>query len=88
MDPSIFLDKMPEINDMVYLLNANGLPPGGSSTVHIHTQTIHRTIQNKEYIEQYKNFGRVRTVPLLGEFYSGICLTTEEKARKNLSQGS
>jgi hypothetical protein len=27
-------------------------------------------------------------VPRLGELYSGICLTTEENARKNLSQGS
>jgi hypothetical protein len=26
-------------------------------------------------------------VPRLCEFYPGICLTTEEKARKNLSQG-
>ena len=26
-------------------------------------------------------------MPRLCEFYSGICLTTEEKARKNLSQG-
>jgi NRPS condensation-like uncharacterized protein len=26
-------------------------------------------------------------VPRLCEFYSGICLTTEEKSRKNLSQG-
>jgi hypothetical protein len=26
-------------------------------------------------------------VPHLCEFYLGICLTTEEKARKNLSQG-
>ena len=50
--------------------------------------------QNKQYIEQhkiweqYKNFGIVRAVPQLGELYPGICLTTEEKARKNLSQGS
>jgi hypothetical protein len=29
----------------------------------------------------------VRVVPRLCEFYPGICLTTEEKARKNLSQG-
>jgi hypothetical protein len=29
----------------------------------------------------------VRAVPRLCEFYPGICLTTEEKARKNLSQG-
>jgi len=27
-------------------------------------------------------------VPRLCELYSGICLTTEEKARKTLSQGS
>jgi hypothetical protein len=45
--------------DMIYLLTAIGLSPGGSSTVHIYTQTKHRTIQNKQYIEQYKNFGRV-----------------------------
>jgi hypothetical protein len=73
---------------MLYLLTAMGLSPGGRSTVHIYTQTIHRTIQNKQYIEQHYNFGRVRAVPRLGELYPGICLTTEEKARKNLSQGS
>ena len=32
--------------------------------------------------------GRVRAVPRLCKLYPGICLTTEEKARKNLSQGS
>ena len=37
---------------MIYLLTAIGLSPGGSSTVHIYTQTIHRTTQNKQYIEQ------------------------------------
>jgi hypothetical protein len=31
--------------DMIYL-TAIGLPPGGSSTVHIYTQTIHRTTQS------------------------------------------
>jgi hypothetical protein len=41
--------------DMIYLLTAIGLSPGGSSTVHIYTQTIHRTTQNKQYIEQKKN---------------------------------
>jgi hypothetical protein len=44
--------------------------------------------QNKQYVEQHKNFGRVRAVPRLCEFYPGICLITEEKAQKNLSQGS
>jgi len=72
---------------MIYLLAAVGLTPGGSSTVHIYThnaqndtkQTIHRTTQK---------FGRVRAVSRLCELYPGICLTTEKKARKNLSQGS
>ena len=30
---------------MIYLLSAVGLTPGGSSTVHIHAQTVHRTTQ-------------------------------------------
>ena len=51
--------------DMIYLLTAIWLSPGGRSTVHIYTQTIHRTIRNKQYIEQH-NFGRVRAVPRLG----------------------
>jgi len=42
-------------------------------------QAIHRTTQK---------LGRVCAVPRLCEFYRGICLTTEEKARKNLSQCS
>jgi len=71
---------------MIYLLTTVGLPPGGSSNVHIYTKTIHRTTQNKQYIEQHKNFGRVRAVPRLCGLYPGICLITEEKARKNLSQ--
>jgi hypothetical protein len=32
--------------------------------------------------------GRVLAVPSLCELYPGICLKTEKKARKNLSQGS
>jgi len=30
---------------MIYLLTAIGLSPGGSSTVHIYRQTVHRTTQ-------------------------------------------
>jgi len=33
---------MHDYHDMIYLLTAIGLTPGGSSTVHIYTQTIHR----------------------------------------------
>jgi uncharacterized integral membrane protein len=31
---------------MTYLLTAIGLTPGGSSTVHIYIQTMHRTTQS------------------------------------------
>jgi hypothetical protein len=42
--------------------------------------------KKKQYIGQHKNvIGTVRAVPRLGELYPGICLITEEKARKNLS---
>jgi uncharacterized integral membrane protein len=34
--------------DIQYLLTAIGLTPRDSSTVHIYTQTIHRTIQLKQ----------------------------------------
>ena len=53
------------IYDMIYL-TAIGLSPGGSSRVHIYTQTIHRTTQNKQHIEQHKTLGRVRAVLRLG----------------------
>ena len=33
--------------DMIYLITAIGLTPGGSSTVHIYTQTVHRTKQTE-----------------------------------------
>jgi uncharacterized integral membrane protein len=40
------------INDMtIYLLSEIGLTPGGSSTVHIYTKTIHRTTQRKQNIQ-------------------------------------
>jgi len=49
-----------------------------NNTQNVTKQTIHRTTQ--------KNLGRVRAVPRVCELYPGICPTTEEKARKNLSQ--
>jgi hypothetical protein len=52
------------------------LTPGSSSTSHIYTQyTEYRICE-------------VQAVPRFCELYPGICLTTEEKARKNLSYGS
>jgi hypothetical protein len=40
--------------DMIYLLTAIGLTPGGSSTAHIYTQKVHRTTKKKQFIEQHK----------------------------------
>jgi len=37
---------------MVYLLTAIGLTPGGSSTIHIYTQKIHRTTQSTQTIHR------------------------------------
>jgi len=54
----------------------------------IYTQTVHRRTQNKQYTEQHKHFGTVLAMPRVCELYPGICLTAEEKARKNLSEGS
>jgi hypothetical protein len=46
---------------------------------------MHRATQ--KYLEQQK-LGKVRAVPRLCGHHLGICLTTEENARKNASQGS
>jgi len=40
---------------MIYL-TAIGLTPGGSSTVHIYTQTIHRTTQLTQTIHRTTQF--------------------------------
>jgi len=37
---------------MIYLLTAIGLPAGGSITLHIYTQTIHRTTQSTQTIHR------------------------------------
>jgi len=39
-------------NDTIYLLTAIGLSPGGSITVHIYTQTVHRTTQMTTNLEE------------------------------------
>jgi len=41
---------------MIYLLAAIGLPPVGSSTGHIYTQTIHRTTQSTQTIHRTTQF--------------------------------
>ena len=67
---------------MIYLLTAIGLSPGGSSTVHIYTQTIHRTTQNKQYIEQHNNFGECGPCPVLDSYTLAFALQLREKNGK------
>jgi hypothetical protein len=51
---------------------------------------VQYTFTHEQYTEQHKTkhrttqkyLGRVQAVPHLCGFYPGICLTTEEKARK------
>jgi hypothetical protein len=57
---------------LIHLLTAIGLTPGGSSTEHIYTQTIHRTTQNKKYIEQrkfWKSAGRAHPCEFFFKYF-------------------
>ena len=47
-----------------------------------------RMVKLKLTMNYSRKMGRVRAVPRLCELYRGICLTHEENARENLSQGS
>jgi hypothetical protein len=75
---------------MIYL-TAIGLTPVGSSTVHIYTQTRHRTTQSTQTIHtttQLTDWEECGPCPVFAsELYPGIYLTTDEKARKTLSRG-
>ena len=72
---------------MIYLLTAIGLTPGGSSTVHIYTQTVHRTTQNKQYVEQHNNLGESGPCPVLASYNLAFALQLRKKHGKNLSHG-
>ena len=67
---------------LIYLLNAIGLSPGGSSTVHIYTQTIHRTTQNKQYIQQQNNLGECGLCPVLASYTLAFALQLRKKHGK------
>jgi hypothetical protein len=72
---------------LIYLLTAIGLIPGGSSTGHIYTQTIHSRTQSTQTTHrttQLTNWEECGPCPV----FASYTLTNEEKARKNLSQGS
>ena len=66
---------------MIYLSTGIGLLPGGSSTVHIYTQTIHRTKQNKQYIEQH-NLEECGPCPVLASYTLAFALQLRKKHGK------
>jgi len=69
---------------MIYLLTAIGQPPGGSSTVHIYTQIIHRTTQNKQYIDEHKNLEECVPCPVFPNFTLAFDLQLRKKHRNTL----
>jgi len=68
--------------DMIYLLTAIGLTLGGSSTVHIYTQTVHRTTQNKQYIEEHNSLWECGPCPILARFILAFALQLRKKHGK------
>jgi hypothetical protein len=68
------------------VLTVTGLTPSGSSTVHIytHTHTQYREEHNwhKQYIEQHKKFGRVRTCSIFAGFTLAFALQLRKKHGK------
>ena len=66
---------------MIYL-TAIGQPPGGSSTVHIYTQTIQRTTQNKQYIQQHRNQEECGLCPVFAGFTLAFVLQLRKKHGK------
>ena len=72
---------------MIHLLTAIGLSPGGSSTVHIYTQTIHTTTQIKTNLEITINLEECVPCPVFASFTLEFVLQLRKKYGKNLSQG-
>ena len=68
--------------NLIYLLTAIWLSPGGSSTVHIYTQTIHGMTQNKQYIEQHSNLRECGPCPVLARFTLEFALQLRKKHGK------
>ena len=70
------------IYDMIYLLTAIGLTPGGSSTVHIYTQTIHRTTQSTQTIHritQLTNWEECGPCPVFASYTLAFAIQLRKK---------
>ena len=69
---------------MIYL-TAIGLTPGGSSTVLIYTQTIHRTTQSTQTIHritQFTNEEECGTYPVFASYTLALALQLRKKHGK------
>jgi len=66
------------IYDMIYLSTATGLTPSGSSTVHIYTQTIHRTTQITQKT-QITNWEECGPCPVFASFTLAFALKLRKK---------
>jgi len=66
---------------MIDLLTAVGLSPGGSSTVHIYTKTIHRTAQITTKITT--NLEECEQCPVFASFTLAFALHLRKKNGKN-----
>jgi hypothetical protein len=67
---------------LIYLLTAIVLTPGGSSTIHNYTKTIHRTIQNKKYVEQHKIWEEYGPCPVFASYTLAFALQLRKKHRR------
>jgi len=70
---------------MIYLLTAIGLTPGGSSTVHIYTQTMHRTTQSTQTTHgttQLINWEECGPCPIFASYTQAFALQLREKHGK------
>jgi len=71
--------------DMIHLLTAIGLPPGGNSTVHFYTQAIHRTTQSTQKIHrtiQLTNWEGCEPCPVFAIYSLAFALQLRKKHGK------
>jgi len=71
----------------IYLLTAIGLTPGGSSTVHIYTQTIHRTTQLTKHRTTHltTNWEECRPCPVFASYNLVFALQLRKSIEKHQS---
>ena len=85
--PTLLQQRQVAVTDMIYLSTIIWLTPGGSSAVHIYTQTIHRT-KHITTTQITTNLEECGPCPVFANFTPAFALQLRKKHGKNLSQGS